>query len=94
MGVTPMKEDDDFFEHNSNATAAAAKELAHFVSEVEAISEQMADLGKERSDLFTIAKSRGYNVKALRKLIAERKRDAADLLEEQQVMELYKELLL
>jgi uncharacterized protein (UPF0335 family) len=30
----------------------------------------------------------------LRKLLAERKRDAADLLEEKQVMELYKELLL
>jgi uncharacterized protein (UPF0335 family) len=54
----------------------------------------MIDLGREKSDIFTIAKAKGYNVKALRKLLAERKRDAAELLEERQVIELYKELLL
>jgi uncharacterized protein (UPF0335 family) len=94
MGVVPMKHDDDFFEHNSKATEASAKELAKFVGDLEAIDAQVKDLGKEKSDVFTIAKAKGYNVKALRKLMAERKRDAADLLEEKQVMELYKELLL
>jgi len=94
MGVVPMKHDDDFFEHNSKATEASAKELAKFVGDLEAIDAQVKDLGKEKSDVFTIAKAKGYNVKALRKLLAERKRDAAELLEEKQVMEMYKELLL
>jgi uncharacterized protein (UPF0335 family) len=94
MGVVPMKHDDDFFEHNSKATEAAGKELAVYVADIEAIDAQMIDLGREKSDVFTIAKAKGYNVKALRKLLAERKRDAAELLEERQVIELYKELLL
>lgn len=94
MGVVPMKHDDDFFEHNSKAVEASAKELAEFVGDIEAIDAQVLDLNKEKSDVFTIAKAKGYNVKALRKLLAERKRDAAELLEEKQIMELYKELLL
>jgi uncharacterized protein (UPF0335 family) len=94
MGVVPMKHDDDFFRHNSKATEAAGKELAVYVADIEAIDAQVIDLAKEKSDIFTIAKAKGYNVKALRKLLAERKRDAAELLEERQVIELYKELLL
>ena len=94
MGVIPMKDDNDFFEHNSKATKAAAQELSHIVAEIESISAQQADLATEKSDMFTVAKSKGYNVKALRKLIAERKRDADDLREERDAMELYKELLL
>lgn len=94
MGAVPMKEDRDFFEHNSKATEAAAKELAEFVGDIEAIDAQVLDLNREKSDIFTIAKAKGYNVKALRKLLAERKRDAAELLEERQVMDLYKEMLL
>jgi len=94
MGVVPMKHDDDFLQHNSGANEAAAVELAAYVADIEAIDAQVLDLGKEKSDIFTIAKSKGYNVKALRKLLAERKRDAADLLEEKATMEHYKELLL
>ncbi len=94
MGVVPMKHDDDFFGHNSKATEAAGKELAVYIADIEAIDAQVKDLGKEKSDIFTIAKAKGYNVKALRKLLDERKRDAAELLEEKQVMEMYKELLL
>ena len=94
MGVVPMKHEDDFFQHNSKATEASAQELAVYVTDLEAIDAQVIDMGREKSDIFTIAKAKGYNVKALRKLLAERKRDAADLLEEKQVMELYKELLL
>ena len=94
MGVVPMKHDEDFFEHNSKANEAAAVELAAYVADIEAIDAQVLDLNREKSDIFTIAKSKGYNVKALRKLLAERKRDAADLLEEKATMEHYKELLL
>ena len=94
MGVVPMKHDDDLFGHNSKATEAAGKELAEFVGDIEALEAQVLDLNREKSDVFTIAKAKGYNVKALRKLLAERKRNAAELAEERQVIELYKELLL
>ena len=43
---------------------------------------------------MTVLKSKGFNMKALRRLLAERKRDAADLQEEKEVAEMYRNLLL
>jgi hypothetical protein len=39
---------------------------------------------RDQKDLLTVAKSKGWDTKALRRLLAERKRDAADLEEERQ----------
>jgi uncharacterized protein (UPF0335 family) len=89
-----MKDDEDFRKHNQKATEAGAEELREFVSDLEAVDAQMADLQRERKDIFTVVKSRGYDVKALRKVLAERKRDAAELAEEREVMALYQQLLL
>lgn len=94
MGVVPMKDDADFRKHNQKATEAAAEELRQFVADIESVDAQVADLQRERKDIFTVVKSKSYDVKALRKVIAERKRDAADLAEEREIMALYQELLL
>lgn len=94
MGVIPFKDDDDFKKHNQKVTEEASKELREFVSELESLDAQMADLQRDRQDVLTVVKSRGYNVKALRKLLAERKRDAGELAEEKEVIEVYRNLLL
>ena len=94
MGVIPMKDDEDFRKHNQQATSAAAEELRNFVADIEAGDAQLADLQRERKDVFTVVKSKGYDVKALRKVLAERKRDAAELAEEREIIALYQELLL
>jgi len=94
MGVIPFKDDDDFKKHNQKATEEASKELREFVSELESLDAQMADLQRDRQDILTVVKSKGYNVKALRKLLAERKRDAGELAEEKEVIEVYRNLLL
>jgi uncharacterized protein (UPF0335 family) len=94
MGVVPMKDDADFRKHNQKATEAAAEELRRFVSALEALDMEMADLQRERKDVFTVVRSKGYDVKALRKVVAERKRDAAELAEEREIMALYQQLLL
>ena len=94
MGVIPMKDDEDFRKHNQQATSAAAEELRNFVADIEAVDAQLADLQRERKDVFTVVKSKGYDVKALRKVLAERKRDAAELAEEREIIALYQELLL
>ena len=46
-----------------------------------------------QKDIMAEAKGNGFNVKALRKIIADRKRDADDLAEEQALVELYKSAL-
>jgi uncharacterized protein (UPF0335 family) len=94
MSVIPFKDDADFRKHNQKATEAAAEELRRFVSALEALDMEMADLQRERKDVFTVVRSKGYDVKALRKVVAERKRDAAELAEEREIMALYQQLLL
>jgi uncharacterized protein (UPF0335 family) len=49
---------------------------------------------RDQKDLMTVAKAKGWDTKALRRLLAERKRDAADLEEERQLVEQYRNLLL
>ena len=94
MSVIPLKDDDDFKKHNMKATEAASVELRAFVSDIEALDAQAADLSREKQDIMTVVKSKGYNVKALRRLLAERKRDAVDLQEEREAVEQYRDLLL
>lgn len=94
MSVLPFKEDDDFRKHNQKAADSAVEDLRNFVSEFESLDAQVADLRRDQKDLMTVIKSKGYDTKALRRLLAERKRDAADLAEERELVAQYQEMLL
>lgn len=93
MGL-PFKEDDDFRKHNQKAEEAAAGELRDFVADIESYDAQIADIQRDKRDAFTMVKAKGYNVKALRRLLAERKKDAKAEQELKDAMEHYKSLLL
>lgn len=90
----PFKEDEDFRKHNQKAEQAAAEELKEFVRDVEAWDAEIADIQHDKKDRFTVMKSKGYNVKAIRRLLAERKKNAAAEQELKDAMEHYKSLLL
>ena len=94
MSVLPFKEDEDFRKHNQKAEESGAKELRQMVEEYESLDAQVADLRRDQKDLMTVAKSKGWDTKALRRLLAERKRDAAELQEEQEIVAKYRNLLL
>ena len=93
MGL-PFKEDEDFRKHNQKAEEAAAEELKEFVRRVEALDVELADIQREKKDAFTVLKAKGYNVKAIRRLLAERNKDAKAEEELRDAMEHYKSLLL
>ena len=94
MSVLPFKEDEDFRKHNQHAEESAASQLRDLVSEYESLDAQVSDMRRDQKDLMTVAKSKGWDTKALRRLLAERKRDAGDLEEERQLVEQYRNLLL
>jgi uncharacterized protein (UPF0335 family) len=94
MSVLPFKEDPDFRKHNQHAEATAAGELKEFLGDFESLDSQVADLRRDQKDLMTVMKSKGWNMKALRRLLAERKRDAGELQEEQEIVAMYRNLLL
>lgn len=70
-----------------------ANELRQFVERIERLDSEKKDLAEQQKEVMAEAKSRGYDTKVLRKVIALRKRDKDDIAEEEAVLEIYKEAL-
>lgn len=88
-----MKDDEDFRRHNQKAMEAAATELRQAVADYERLEGEKQDVARDQKDIFTVLKSKGYNVKAVRQIIRERRRDKGELEEEQAIVEQYRLLL-
>jgi len=69
--------------HNSN------EQLRSIVERVETLDGQIDELRCDRGDIFAEAKGNGWDVKALRKVIAIRKKDPSDRAEEAVILETY-----
>jgi uncharacterized protein (UPF0335 family) len=70
-----------------------AGELRGIVERIERLLAERADIAEVIKDHYAEARSRGYDVKVLRKLIALRKRDSAEVSEEAAILKLYAEAL-
>ncbi|MFM2355479.1 MAG: hypothetical protein RLZZ528_1215 [Pseudomonadota bacterium] len=78
----------------SDATySVTAEELKQFIERYEHLDAEKRDLADQMKEVMAEAKGRGYDTKALRKIIALRKRDKNDLAEEEAVLEVYKAAL-
>ena len=75
--------------HNS----VSAEELLQLIERWEHLNIEKREIAMVQSEVMAEAKGRGYDTKAIRKLIAERKRDAGDIAEEEAVLELYREAI-
>lgn len=71
----------------------AADELRRFVERYERLETEKKDVADQQKEVLAEAKSRGYDTKVLRKLIALRRRDRDDVAEEEALLEMYKEAL-
>ncbi|NKX40841.1 DUF2312 domain-containing protein [Rhodobacteraceae bacterium R_SAG2] len=70
-----------------------AGELRQFIERFERLEEEKKAAAELQKEVMAEAKSRGYDTKALRKIIALRKRDKDDVAEEEAVLDMYKEAL-
>ena len=70
-----------------------AGELRQFVERYERLEAEKRDLADQMKEVLAEARARGYDVKVLRKLVALRKRDSAEVSEEEAILELYKQAL-
>lgn len=73
--------------HNANS------QVKSYVERVERLAEEKASIAEDIKEVFAEAKGNGLDVKILRKLIAERKRDKDDLAEEEALLDLYRRAL-
>ncbi|MFC3060034.1 DUF2312 domain-containing protein [Paenirhodobacter populi] len=71
----------------------AADELRQFIERFEQLDAEKKDITEQQKEVMAEAKGRGYDTKAIRKIIAIRKRDKDDVAEEEAVLDLYKAAL-
>ncbi|SHI79770.1 Uncharacterized conserved protein, UPF0335 family [Shimia gijangensis] len=81
-------------EYSSDASyRVTADELRQFIERIERLDMEKKDIADQQKEVMAEAKSRGYDTKVIRKVVALRKRDQDDIAEEEAVMAMYKEAL-
>ena len=78
---------------SGNQYRVTAGELRAFVERFERLEAEKKDIADQQKEVMAEAKGRGYDTKVLRKIVALRKKDPAEISEEEAVLELYKEAL-
>lgn len=73
----------------SDAHGVARDQLRAFVERIERLEEEKKTIADDIKDVYSEAKGMGYDTKILRKVIARRKRDAQEVMEEELVLDTY-----
>lgn len=71
----------------------AADRLRSLVDRIERLEEERKALSNDVKDIYSEAKSAGFDVKVLRQLIAIRKQEAAEVEEQETLLDLYRRAL-
>jgi uncharacterized protein (UPF0335 family) len=74
-------------------TGVAADRLRSIIERIERMNEEIKGLQEDRREIFTEAKSAGYDAKALRAIIRRRAQDAQDRKEHEETVDLYLQAL-
>jgi uncharacterized protein (UPF0335 family) len=67
-----------------------ANQLRSFIERIERLEEEKAGLAADVREVYSEAKSQGYDTKVMRQLIGLRKLDTADRREREELLETYK----
>lgn len=73
--------------------SVAADQLKAFIERIERLEEEKAGIASDIKDIYAEAKGNGFDTKAIRKIIALRKKDHSERQEEEAILELYMQAL-
>lgn len=77
--------------HNSGGIdGSAAEALRQFIERIERLEEEKKALAADIKDVYSQAKSQGYDTKIIRKLISLRRLEDQEREETEQLLDLYK----
>ena len=93
LNTARMKPGPEFAAARDNAYRVNAAELRQLIERFERLAAEKQDIADQQKEVMAEAKGRGYDTRALRKIIALRKRDPDDIAEEEAVLDLYREAL-
>jgi uncharacterized protein (UPF0335 family) len=89
-GDTDMSETVNYDLDSLNAKDA----LARLITRIEHLEEEKADLVRDIKEVYDEAKTTGFDVGVMRKIVAERRKDPSELKEEAMLLETYRTALL
>jgi uncharacterized protein (UPF0335 family) len=69
------------------------EELRQFIERVERLEEEKREVAEQIKEVFAEIKARGFDVKAIRAILRERKQDPDDIAEQIAVIDMYKSAL-
>ncbi|MFV0302997.1 MAG: DUF2312 domain-containing protein [Paracoccus sp. (in: a-proteobacteria)] len=73
--------------------SVTADELRQFIERIEHLEAEKKDIAEQVKEVYAELKGRGYDSKAIRKLVTLRKKSADERQEEDAILELYKQAL-
>jgi Uncharacterized protein conserved in bacteria len=73
----------------SDAGAVARDQLRSYVERIERLEEEKKSISDDIKDVYGEAKAMGFDTKVLRKVIAIRKQDQNDRLEQEAILDTY-----
>ena len=73
----------------TDSNTVTADELRQFIERYEQLAREKTDISEQQKELMAEAKGRGYDTKAIRKIIAMRKKDANERIEEETILQTY-----
>ncbi len=76
-------------QHGMGGGAIAADELRLLIERAERLEEEKKGIADDISDVMAEAKGRGYDPKAIRKILAIRKKKKDEYQEEEAILEVY-----
>lgn len=79
--------------HNSGIGGIAAEALRQFVERIERLEEEKKLIACDIADVYSQARSQGFDTKIIRQLIALRKMEDQEREETEQLLDLYKAAL-
>lgn len=71
----------------------SAAQLRSIIERIERLEEEKTNIALDIKEIYSEAKYNGYDVKALRKIVADRKKDRDDLAEFEAIVDTYKRAL-
>lgn len=76
-----------------NSYTVAADQIKALIERIERLEEEKASIAGDIKEVYAEAKGNGFDTKVLRKIVAIRKRDHNEMMEQQALLKLYLEAL-
>lgn len=73
----------------TDATGVARDQLRSYIERIERLEEQKSEIADDIKDVFGEAKGTGFDTKALKKVIAIRKLDKDERMEQEAILDTY-----